>query len=103
MITKSRTYCRALAAFNATFISLIPNFDSLISLEEFRPISLCNCIYKIIAKVITRSWVGGILSKPLSQEQLTRLFGKQAHESIGVDQEGMHSINVTISNYGDQG
>eukprot|EP00253_Pinus_taeda_P031755 PITA_31755 len=39
-------------AFNTTFIALIPKSDNPISFDDFRPISLCNCIYKIIAKII---------------------------------------------------
>lgn len=38
------------APINSTFISMIPKYDSPISLDEFKPISLCNCIYKVVAK-----------------------------------------------------
>lgn len=38
--------------FNSNFTALIPKKEDLGSFEEFRPISLCNFIYKIIAKVI---------------------------------------------------
>jgi len=38
--------------FNTTFLAVIPKADSPASFEDFRPISLCNCIYKIIAKTI---------------------------------------------------
>jgi hypothetical protein len=37
---------------NATNIALIPKGNNLTSVSEFRPISLCNVIYKIIAKVL---------------------------------------------------
>jgi hypothetical protein len=47
--------------FNATFIALIPKQDAPESLDDYRPISLCNCIYKIIAKIISRR-IKGILS-----------------------------------------
>jgi hypothetical protein len=40
--------------FNSTFLALIPKKDDPLSFEDFRPISLCNCIYKIVAKLISR-------------------------------------------------
>ena len=41
-------------SLNSTFIALIPKKDNRDTLDDFRPISLCNCIYKIISKVIAR-------------------------------------------------
>lgn len=40
------------ALINSTFIALIPKVDNLISLYDFRLISLHNYLYKIISKVI---------------------------------------------------
>ena len=37
---------------NSSFIALIPKVESPIGLNDFRPISLVGCIYKIIAKVL---------------------------------------------------
>ena len=39
--------------FNSTLIDLIPKIDIPKSFEYFRPISLCNFIYKIIGKIIS--------------------------------------------------
>lgn len=38
--------------FNATFIAMIPKVDCLGTFEGFRPISLCNCLCKIISKIL---------------------------------------------------
>jgi hypothetical protein len=37
---------------NNYFLSLIPKKENHASFNEFRPISLCNWFYKIIAKVM---------------------------------------------------
>ena len=39
---------RISACFNSTFIALIPKVDNPKTLHDFRPISLCNYIYKVI-------------------------------------------------------
>ena len=68
---------------NSTFTALIPKKDKPTSFEDFRPISLCNCIYKIIAKVIARR-LKSVLSHHISSEQFGFLEGRQIHEAIGV-------------------
>lgn len=43
-----------LASFNTTFIALIPKNDAPHSFDDFRSISLCNGIYKMIMKIIKK-------------------------------------------------
>jgi hypothetical protein len=54
IIKDSRTSRGILATFNTTFIVLIPKPDNPLRFEEYMPISLCNCIYTIISKIIAR-------------------------------------------------
>ena len=72
---------------------MIPKVDNPKTLHDFRPISLCNYIYKVISKVIARR-LKDVLSKHISGEQFRVLKGRQIHEAIGVAQEGLHSMKT---------
>jgi hypothetical protein len=41
------------ASLNSNFITLIPKVENPTLINDFRPIFLCNYLYKIISKVIT--------------------------------------------------
>jgi len=51
-VEESRRKGGILKAFNATFLTLIPKEEGADTSDKFRPIALCNVIYKIISKVI---------------------------------------------------
>jgi len=93
VVEESRTKGEIYRPFNSTFIALIPKKDVPESFEDFRLISLCNCIYKIIAKVIAIR-LFPILSRNISLEQFGFLDGRQIHEAIGVAQEVLHSVKL---------
>ena len=50
---ESRKLGKDLKSLNLTFLSLIPKENGADSLGNFRPIALCNVIFKIITKVIS--------------------------------------------------
>jgi hypothetical protein len=52
VVKESRKTSRILGFFNTIFHILNLKKDNLTYFEEFKPISLYNCIYNIIAKVI---------------------------------------------------
>lgn len=92
-IEDSRKHDRIYDGFNSTFIALIPKIDHPISFHDYRPISLCNCIYKIISKIIAYR-IKSILSVRIAKEQFSFLHHRQIHEAIGTAQEAMHSIKT---------
>eukprot|EP00253_Pinus_taeda_P031747 PITA_31747 len=52
VIEESRSLHWLLPALNSTFIALIPKEEGATTPEKYRPIALCNVIYKVISKVI---------------------------------------------------
>lgn len=76
-------------AFNSTFIIIKLEKDNLDSFNEFTSISLCNCIYKIILKIIALK-VNKIFFESISKEQFVFLHRRQIHNATGVAQEGLH-------------
>jgi len=52
VVEESRVKGRILETLNATFIALILMMDNPTSLDQYKPIYLCNCIYKISARKI---------------------------------------------------
>jgi hypothetical protein len=91
LVEDTRSLGKIPLSLNSTFIDLIPKTDNPTTLAEFRPISLCNCIYKIVSKLIERR-VKRILSERILSEQFRFLEGRQIQEAIGVAQEGLHNI-----------
>eukprot|EP00253_Pinus_taeda_P030603 PITA_30603 len=78
-------------AINSTFIALIPKSDAPDSFDDYRPISLCNCLYKIISKTIANH-LRPILCRSIAPQQFAFLESRQIHEVVGLAHESIHSI-----------
>ena len=68
---------------NTTYITLIPKVDKPIGFHEYRPISLCNLLYKLISKVIAVR-LKPFLDSGISQEQYGFLKNRQIVDPIGI-------------------
>lgn len=54
MVQESHRNKQMLKSMNSTFLALIPKKVGANSLDQFKPIALCNVIYKIITKLIAK-------------------------------------------------
>jgi len=91
LVEQSRLSGFISGGLNSTFIALIPKISKATSFDDFRPISLCNFLYKIVSKVIAeriKPW----LSRIISPEQFGFLKNRQIFDAVGAAQEGIHSI-----------
>ena len=71
---------------NSTFIALIPKVDSPQSMNDFRPISLVGCMYKILAKVLANR-LRSIIGSVVSDAQSAFIKGRQILDGILVANE----------------
>lgn len=71
--------------FNSTFITLIPKVEFPESPKDFRPISLCDTIYKIISKLLANR-IKPFLDKIISPYQSVFVPGRQIADNIVIAQ-----------------
>lgn len=81
-----------LSAVNQTLISLIPKVKNTTKVSDFRPISLCNVIYKNISKILSERRKP-LLSKCISENQATFIPGRQILDNVAIAHEFLHHLN----------
>lgn len=76
---------------NSTLLVLIPKIGRPESIKQFRPISLCNVIYKVITKVLVNR-LKNCIGKLVNPLQASFVPGRHAVDNIIMAQEMVHSI-----------
>jgi hypothetical protein len=78
---------------NATRISLVPKIENPACMEDFRPISCCNVLYKCISKILV-SRLKIILPDVISPSQSAFIPGRQISDNILLTQELLHNHHL---------
>eukprot|EP00253_Pinus_taeda_P021261 PITA_21261 len=91
VVEDSRISRTILKALNTSFISLITKQESALTPDKFRPIALCNVVYKIISKILANRFKP-LLPSLISGEQSGYLEGRQILNNIIQAHEVVHSL-----------
>ncbi|GKC21323.1 hypothetical protein Tco_1023473 [Tanacetum coccineum] len=83
---------KILKEINHTFIALIPKVSNPHRINDYRPISCCNVIYKCISKILTDRIIKGI-KEVVSDNQSAFMPGRHISNNILITQELMHGYH----------
>lgn len=85
-----------LKSINHTFITLIPKVNNPEKVSDFRPISLCNVIYKIISKVIANR-LKPLLDSIISETQSAFIADRLITDNILLAFESLHHMKTNCT------
>ncbi|KAL6191124.1 hypothetical protein ACLB2K_037516 [Fragaria x ananassa] len=81
---------------NHSLIALIPKIENPQQVTDFKPISLCNVIYKLISKTIVNR-MKAVLPEVISQYQSAFVPGRCIHDNVITAFEVIHSIKAKLA------
>jgi hypothetical protein len=74
-------------------ITLIPKENEAKTMDRYKPIALCNVIYKIISKVVANR-LKPLLPSMISQQKAVFMEGRQIMDNIIQAHEIIHTLKL---------
>lgn len=93
MVEESQRKAYVAKELNCTLIALVPKVEHPTSFSDFRPISLCNTMFKIVTKVISNR-LKPILNHIILEEKSGFILGRSIVEGIIIAHEAIHTIRL---------
>ena len=84
---------------NETLVTLIPKCQSPKTLNNYRPISLCNLVYNIISKIIM-AHIRPLLADLISLVQSAFVPGRRGMDNVLIAQELLYSLDRKKEKWG---
>ena len=82
-----------LKELNHIVIALLPKVKSPVRINDYRPISCCNVLFKCITKIISNR-IKGSLNELISPNQSAFVPGRRISDNILLTQELMHNYHL---------
>ncbi|PKU65997.1 integrator complex subunit 11 [Dendrobium catenatum] len=87
------------SSWKETLVILIPKINNPLSPSNFRPISLCMSIYKLVAKILLNRLMK-VIHALISEEQITFIKGRAISDHVLLVQEFFHKFRFSKSKRG---
>ena len=97
LVEESRITGKFYEVMNTTYIVLIPKIQRPTTFNNFRPIPLCNLVYKVISRIFARR-IKSMLTRCISSEHFVFLENHHIHDVVGVAQEVLPNIKQSGKN-----